>query len=109
MQSITPLETQGLMKNDFAVVLDVREESEVKEGMIQGAQWMAKSKIDANAPEWKAFLDKHPKDKEIILYCRSGHRSGIVADALAEKGYKVSNLGGFNTWQAAGLPTVKSP
>jgi rhodanese-related sulfurtransferase len=33
-------------------------------------------------------------DKTIILFCRSGRRSGLVGEALKTKGYKVLNLGG---------------
>ncbi len=106
VKAITPLETQGMLRNDFAVVLDVREEGEVKEGMAQGALWIAKSKIDADAPEWKSFLEKHPKHKQIIVYCRSGNRSGKVADLLVKQGYQVSNMGTFSSWQKAGLPVT---
>ncbi len=109
VNSIAPLEAQGLLKNDFAVLVDVREESEVKDGMVQGALWWPKSKIDAGAPEWKAFIEKHPKDKELVLYCRSGNRSGQVGSVLAGQGYKVSNMGGFAAAKQAGLPVMMGP
>ena len=44
-------------------------------------------------------------DKQLILYCRSGRRSGVVAAALAAQGHQVANAGGFKDWQSAGLPT----
>jgi rhodanese-related sulfurtransferase len=46
--------------------------------------------------------------KEIIVYCRSGGRAGTVAAALAAKGVKTSNAGGFKAWADAGQPTRKA-
>lgn len=104
---MTPTEAEGMLRNDFAVLVDVREADEIKEGMAARAEWMPLSKIEANAPDWQDFVKKLPKDKTVIVYCRSGRRSGIVADKLAQMGYKTANMGGFSDWQAAGLPTKK--
>ena len=50
------------------------------------------------------------KGKEVILYCRTAHRSYIAAKILVDSGYegKLYNMvGGIVAWKAAGLPTVK--
>jgi rhodanese-related sulfurtransferase len=56
-------------------------------------------------------LDKLPADKnaKIVLYCRSDRMSNIAAKDLVRLGYtNVWNLdGGFNAWEAAGLPLNK--
>jgi rhodanese-related sulfurtransferase len=55
-------------------------------------------------------LDELPEDRSepVVLYCRSGPMSDRAATALAELGYtRVYSLeGGFNAWDAAGLPMV---
>lgn len=47
-------------------------------------------------------------DKPVVLYCRSGNRSGQAARLLAGEGYaQVLDLGGIIAWEAAGLPVVQ--
>jgi rhodanese-related sulfurtransferase len=90
-----------------AVLVDVRESSEWNEtGVAAPAALLPKSDFDGAQKAWKPFLEKNA-GKEIILYCRSGHRAGIVAATLAEKGVKVSNAGGLKDWTDAGLPVKK--
>ncbi len=88
-----------------AVLVDVREPAEWADtGVAAPAVLLAKSSFDAElSGGWKSFLEQH-RGREIILYCRSGNRSGQVAAALAAQGYQVANAGGFKEWQAAGLP-----
>jgi len=99
-----------MLRNDFAVLVDVREADEIANGMAEGAQWMPyNSKMLPNSPEFETWLKTLPKDKEIILYCRSGRRSGIAAaEILANKGFKTANMGGFEEWEKAGLPVKKT-
>ena len=53
-------------------------------------------------------LDKLPKNKKIVLYCRSGRMSQEVADKLVKLGFtKVYNLtGGMHNWQSRGFLIV---
>jgi rhodanese-related sulfurtransferase len=103
--AITPAEAARLVADSKAVLVDVREPSEwVESGVAAPAVLLPKSEFDAGLiGEWKDFLAK-AGDKQIIVYCRSGKRSAAVAAALAGKGHKVANAGGFKDWQAAGLP-----
>src|SRR6188768_1178351 len=105
---ISPTEAAKLVADGKAVLIDVREPAEwLESGVAAPAVLLPKSEFDAGrVGEWKDFLAK-VGDKEIITYCRSGKRSGAVAEALAKEGHKVANAGGFKEWQAAGLPTRK--
>ena len=53
-------------------------------------------------------LREHTKktEKEIVLYCRGGHRSALAADSLRQMGYTNvhSMIGGFRRWSEEGRP-----
>lgn len=106
---IAPADAARLVADGKAVLVDVREPAEWAEtGVAAPAVLLAKSDFDGAQKDWKPFLEQNA-GKEIILYCRSGNRSGKVAAVLAEKGLKVANAGGLKDWQAAGLPTRPVP
>ena len=80
-----------LKDGDF--ILDVREEDEVICGKIPGSINIPLGKIRNN-------LAKLPKDREIIISCKSGARAYIAERYLRQQGYNVKNLsGGYMVWQ----------
>lgn len=80
-------------------VLDVREDFEVREGMIPTALHIPMGQLGAR-------LDELDKNRPIIVVCRSGRRSATVADALNQAGFTADTMaGGMIEWQQAGLPT----
>lgn len=83
---------------DDVLLLDVREQWEYDEGHIPGVTLMPMNEVAAR-------LSEIPTDKEVIVTCRSGNRSGQVAEFLRAQGYdNVHNMeGGILAWQAAGL------
>lgn len=104
---IEPAAAAKLVAEGKAVLVDCREPAEWADtGVVEGAALLAKSDFDGAQTDWKAFLEKNA-GKAIIIYCRSGGRAGTVAAALAEKGVKTANAGGFKAWAAAGQPTRK--
>ncbi len=106
---ISPTDAARLVAAGKAILVDVREPGEwVNTGVAAPAVLLAKSDFDGTQAVWKPFLAK-TSGKQLILYCRSGHRAGIVASALAAQGLDVANAGGLSDWLAAGLPlrTVK--
>ena len=80
---------ENLVKNK-EFLLDVREEYEYQEGHVKGA-------VNLPLREILSQKDSLPKDKDIYVYCRSGHRSADAVNFLKSLGFeKVHNIeGGF--------------
>src|SRR5579885_2277156 len=95
-------EARDLM-NKGAVIVDVRESDEWRQGHIPQAIGIPRGFLDLRVEE------KVPDHKApVILQCASGTRSLLAARTLRELGYEnVYNLtGGFNAWKDRGLPWV---
>ena len=106
---IAPADAAQLVAAGKAVLVDVREPAEWAEtGVAAPAVLLPKSDFDGTRKLWAPFLAQNA-GKQIILYCRSGHRAGLVAAALAAQDLPVANAGGLKDWQAAGLPTRPVP
>lgn len=102
---MTYQEAHELVKAGKALLVDVREKQELEEtGTAEGSVWMPCSAMAEDTDEWRAFKASLPKDKPVIFFCRSGNRSGRVAEFLCCDGYQTVNLGGFAAWKSAGLP-----
>jgi rhodanese-related sulfurtransferase len=82
-------------------ILDVRTPEEFESGHVRNA-----ANIDFKSPEFGQMISQLPKDKPYVVYCRSGHRSGLAMDAFKQLGFsKVYNVaGGISAWQQSGLP-----
>ena len=77
------------------IIVDAREQSEYDEGHIKGAIVIPYTEIEQKAEE---LLPN--KTQLILVYCRSGRRSKIAAQSLANMGYKnVKEFGGIIDWQ----------
>lgn len=107
LDKIAPLEAFKLQQENKAIIVDVREADEVKNGMVKDALFMPLSLMKDNVHEWEKMVSALPKDKTIIVYCRSGRRSGIAGEEFVNKGLRAVNMGGFEAWKNAGLPLEK--
>ena len=77
------------------IIIDARTQEEFDEGHIKGAILMPEYEVADRAE--KELTDKN---QLILVYCRSGRRSKIAAQALADLGYtNVKEFGGIITWE----------
>ncbi|MEQ6375557.1 rhodanese-like domain-containing protein [Bacillaceae bacterium S4-13-58] len=94
MEQITPREVEELLITNKEVnIIDVREVDEVAAGKIPGA---------INIPLGLLQFKFHEldKNKEYIMVCRSGARSGNATMFLEYQGFKVKNMvGGMISWK----------
>ena len=83
-------------------VLDVREQYEYDEKHIPNVTLLPMSEIQNR-------LDEIPTDKEVIITCRSGNRSGQVTQFLEQNGFdNIHNMqGGIVAWEEAGFPVER--
>jgi rhodanese-related sulfurtransferase len=87
-----------------AVLIDVREESDWREGHAVGARHLSRGVIELEIEE-----QVPDPSQPIICYCGGGSRSALVAESLQKMGYAnvCSLAGGMKAWREAGLPTEK--
>lgn len=95
---LTPEEFCDKMKSNDVQIIDVRTPKEYKNGHIKNS-----TLINFFDDDFKEQLSKLPQDQEILVYCRSGNRSGKTSKILENLGYKnVYDLkGGMLLWEKA--------
>jgi rhodanese-related sulfurtransferase len=104
---MTPKEAFELVRQGKALLVDVREEDELRAGgTAEGALWMPLSGLVEDTDQWRAFKAALPRDKTVILFCKIGGRAGRMGEFLAADGFRTENLGGFADWKGAGLPVA---
>lgn len=95
-------ETRRRHEAQTAVVVDVREAHELREGRIAGSRHIPLGRLQAHVGELLAA-------PEVIFVCRSGNRSAAATAALAKAGHpQAFNMaGGMNAWKRLGLPVER--
>ena len=87
----------NLNSDSKSIILDVRTDAEVEEGMIPEAKH-----LDIHqGQDFISALEKLDKTNSYYVYCRSGARSGQACSIMQQMGFeKAYNLlGGFNDWE----------
>ena len=102
LPSLNALELSEKLKGGKqAVVLDVRQPEEYREGHIAGSKLIPLGELNNRMSEL-------PKNKEIICVCASGSRSRSATKFLVDAGYNAFDMqGGMFMWQRAQLPVKK--
>lgn len=93
--NITAEEAKRIMDDtEGYLILDVRAQEEYDEGHIPGAVVIPHTEVEA-----RAEAELPDKEQVILVYCRSGRRSKLAAQALADLGYtNVKEFGGILDW-----------
>lgn len=88
--SVTGAEARSLVAAG-AQLVDVRTPEEFSEGHLDGAR---------NVPvdDLASHLTELPRDRTLVVYCRSGHRSARAAATLRSAGFTVRDLGPMGAW-----------
>ena len=98
---ISPSELENRLQKGAVRVLDVRREAEWQAGHIAQADWRALDTFPQGMPPLAG-------NRSIAVHCKSGYRSMIACSLLERAGYRnvINVAGGFDAWQAVGLPAV---
>lgn len=103
VKGLAPYVATQMLNAGEAIFVDVRSDSEYKNGHIINARNMPVNNFDKHIHE----LDKH-KEKDIVVYCDSGMRASKAAGKLKKNGFtRLSTIaGGLTAWEKANLPIV---
>ena len=101
IKQLSAMEATRLQNDENAIFVDVREDSEFKNGHILGAKHVPISAFDKRLSE----LDKS-KGKPIIVYCANGSRASRAAGKLRKKEFELiyTLAGGMGGWEKASMP-----
>jgi len=109
IKDITPKEAlaliQGNKGNPNFIIIDVRTPEEYRTEHIKGA-----INIDYYSEAFKTKIANLDKTKTYLIYCRTGHRSGITLKMMQELGFRrvYNMIGGIIQWKEEGYPTESS-
>lgn len=101
IRQCSPQKVKENLKDANVCLIDVREPVEFLAEKIEGTLNQPLSGFDKN-------ITRIPKDKEVVVICKTGFRSEQAAQKLADAGWKdISVLkDGLEAWKAAGLPVA---
>lgn len=101
IRALPASEAAARLEQPDAIVLDVRTPPEFLQARLPGAV-----NIDYYGPSLRSELEALDRDQPVLLYCRSGQRSGNLHPLLAELGFRdvVDIRGGIIAWSQAELP-----
>jgi rhodanese-related sulfurtransferase len=101
VQQVEPDDAHAMVEGG-AALLDVREQDEWDAGHAPDAQFIPLGEVTARVGEL-------PRDRRIVVICRSGARSDRAAQFLVDEGFDAVNVsGGMRAWAAEDHDVVAS-
>ena len=103
-KTVNSQQLTNLVNKEEAVVLDVRDTKEFREGHITESRNIPFPSLKDNLGQ----LDKY-KEKPVVIVCKTGQSAGAAGRILNTSGFKDVRRpsGGITNWKADGLPLVK--
>ena len=103
-QTVTAQQLVGLINREGALVLDVRDKKEFREGHIVDALNIPHAALGDRLRE----LEKY-KAKPVVVTCKMGQHSGTAGTVLRKAGFEhvVRLRGGVTEWRGQNFPVVK--
>jgi rhodanese-related sulfurtransferase len=99
LREVTVDQLAAASDQEIAVVIDVREPAEYREGHVPAARNVPMSQFTNR-------LNEIERDRPVYVVCASGNRSAVVADFLTRSGIEAINVtGGTTAWIRSGRPT----
>lgn len=106
VKKLSVAQTTDLLARDTSVVVvDVRtpEEWNGESGHLRNALLIPLADLPKRIPDLEQY-----RSRPLLVYCRSGNRSGRAAKVLTDSGFNAINMvGGIRQWNAAGYPVIK--
>jgi len=104
IKKVDPVEFSEVISQPDVIILDARTPEEFNAGHIANA-----ININLEGSDFSSEVSKLEKNATVAVYCRSGNRSGVATEQMAELGftYMYDMQGGIVDWEAAGGPVVK--
>jgi len=104
IKKVDPVEFSEVISQPDVIILDVRTPDEFNAGHIANA-----ININLEGSDFSSEVSKLDKNATVAVYCRSGNRSGVATEQMAELGFTdmYDMQGGIVDWEAAGGPVVK--
>lgn len=103
-REITNSEAYALGKSN-SVFVDVREKDE-----LERVSYDMPNVVNIPLSQFEHRFHLLSREADLIIVCRTGRRSGLVTEFLANRGYPHARnlLGGIIQWEDDGLPVIRS-
>jgi rhodanese-related sulfurtransferase len=97
-----------------ALIVDIRSnDARARDGVVPGSLHLPRTVLEWRSDPESEWRNPHVGDfdRRLIVLCDHGYSSSLAAAALVELGFGdvADVVGGFEAWEAAGLPVSPAP